>query len=54
MNWILENYTYLLEILGGLYMTATLIATVTPTGKDNTVLEKVGAFFDRIGFQLKK
>jgi len=54
MNWILENYTLLLEILGGIYVTATVLATVTPTGKDKTFLQKVGFFFDKIGIQIKK
>ena len=54
MNWIINNYNIVLEILGGFYVVATLIATITPTGKDDTFLEKVGAFFDRVGVQLKK
>lgn len=53
MNWIAQNYEAVLQALGAVYVAATLIATLTPTGKDNTILEKIGAFFDRIGIQLK-
>lgn len=54
MNWLTENYDTILQILGGIYVIATLIATLTPTGKDDTILAKIGNFFDRIGIQLKK
>lgn len=54
MNWIANNYQAVLEVLGAVYVAATLIATLTPTGKDDTILQKIGAFFDRIGIQLKK
>jgi len=54
MTWITENYTAVLQALGAVYLAATIIATLTPTGKDDTFLAKVGAFFDRIGIQLKK
>ena len=43
----------ILEILGAIYAIATIIATVTPTDKDNTFLEKVGKLADRIGLKIK-
>lgn len=54
MNWLLEHYKLITSLIGSLYVVATAIAALTPTGKDNTWLEKVGAFFDRVGFQIKK
>lgn len=54
IQWITENFETVLAILGAVYALATLIASLTPTGKDDTVLEKIGAFADRIGLQLKK
>jgi len=54
MNWIIGNYEVVLKMIGSFYITATLIATLTPTGKDDTFLEKVGAFFDRVGLKIKK
>ena len=53
MNWLLENWTNILTILGGIYATATAIAVVTPSDKDNTFIEKVGAWADRIGLKIK-
>ena len=53
MNWITENYDTVLQILGAVYLVATLVATLTPTDKDNTFLAKVGKWADRIGLKLK-
>jgi|AntAceMinimDraft_6_1070360.scaffolds.fasta_scaffold08582_5 hypothetical protein len=53
ITWITENWTTILAALGGVYGVATVIATLTPTGKDDSFLAKVGAIADRIGLQLK-
>lgn len=36
-----------------IYAGATILATLTPTTKDDDFLSKIGRFFDRIGLQLK-
>ncbi len=43
----------ILAILGALYALVTAIAVVTPTDKDDTFLEKVGKWADKIGFKIK-
>jgi hypothetical protein len=53
MNWITENYVTLLAVLGSLYGVASLVATLTPSDKDDSFLEKVGKWADRIGLNLK-
>jgi hypothetical protein len=50
IEYITSNWETVLVSVWGIL---TAIATVTPTGKDNTWLEKVGAFADRFGIQLK-
>lgn len=53
LAWILANKDGLLGAVGAFYVFATAVATVTPTGKDDTIVGKLGAFFDRVGLQLK-
>jgi len=53
MNWITENWNNILAALGAVYTAATLIALLTPTDKDDTFLDKVGKWADRIGLKLK-
>mgnify|MGYP003110377646 CR=1 FL=1 len=48
-----ETVAAVTSILGALYALATAIAAVTPSDKDNTFLEKVGKWADRIGFKVK-
>lgn len=53
MEWLQNNWDTILQIAGGVYLVATLIATLTPTTKDNDWLSKIGRLFDRIGLQIK-
>lgn len=53
MNWLIENWETILQILGSFYAVASLIATLTPSDKDNTALEKIGKIADRFGLKLK-
>lgn len=53
IQWIMANSESLLAVLGAFYALATAIALITPTDKDNTVLDKIGAFFDKVGWKIK-
>lgn len=53
IQWIQTNLQTILAILGGVYAVATAIAVLTPSDKDNTVLEKIGNWADKIGLKLK-
>jgi hypothetical protein len=46
MNWILEHWADLLAIYGGLVAVATVIVKLTPSTKDNEILDKIIKFFD--------
>lgn len=50
MNWIIQNYE---TVLIGAYLIASGIAWITPSGKDDTLIQKIGNWADRIGFDLK-
>lgn len=53
INWIQANWDNILAVLGAFYVFATAVAAITPTDKDDTWLEKIGAIADRLGFKLK-
>lgn len=53
MNYILQNWTNILTVLGAIYAAASAIALITPSNKDNTWLEKIGNWADRIGLNIK-
>lgn len=56
LDQLIENYPILTKILicvGAFYKAATAIALITPTDKDNTFLEKVGKWADKVGFKIK-
>ena len=49
MNWIIEHFKDVLEIIGAVVSLATLIVALTPTQKDDNVLAKVIKFLSVIG-----
>lgn len=53
MNWLTENYEGILKALGAFYIFASTVALITPTDKDNSFLDKVGKWADKIGFKIK-
>ena len=53
IEWIQAHWKDILAILGALWGVATTIAMMTPTDKDDTWLEKIGKWADKIGIKLK-
>jgi hypothetical protein len=53
MEWLGNNWKTIVECVGYFYLGATILATLTPTDKDNTLLEKIGSLLDKIGWKLK-
>ena len=49
MNWIIEHYKDVLEVIGAVVSLATLIVALTPTQKDDAVLAKVIKFLAAFG-----
>lgn len=41
MSWITEHWKDILAVIGGIVTVASLIVKLTPTQKDDTVLEKI-------------
>ncbi len=54
MDYIINNYKEIIESIGYIYIGLTILASITPSNKDNTFLEKVGKLLDRLGCKLKK
>lgn len=53
MQWLIDNKEGILAAVGAVYTLASIIAAMTPSDKDDTVLGKIGAIADRIGLNLK-
>jgi len=48
-----ETVQNILKWLAALIVVATAIAAVTPSGKDDTILQKIGDFADKVGIDIK-
>jgi len=53
MNWITENFTNIMAIVGAVIVLARIIVKITPTPKDDSILEKVVGFLKAVGLQIK-
>ena len=53
MNWITENFTNIMAIVGAVIVVARIIVKLTPTPADDSILEKVVNFLKAIGLQIK-
>lgn len=47
MTWIIEHWADILAIYGGLVAISTVIVKLTPSTKDNEILDKIIKFFDK-------
>ena len=47
MTWIAEHWADLLAIYGGIVAVATVIVRLTPSTKDNEILDKIIKFLDK-------
>jgi len=43
----------IMAIIGIVYGAITAIGLITPSNRDNTIIEKIGKIADRIGFNIK-
>ena len=46
MTWIIEHYVDVLAIYGAVVALSTAIVKLTPSTKDNEILDKIIKFFD--------
>lgn len=54
MNWITENFTNIMAIVGAVIVLARIIVKLTPTPNDDSILEKVVAFLKAVGLHIDK
>jgi len=54
MNWITENFTTIMAIIGAVIVLARIIVKLTPTPNDDSILEKVVGFLKAIGLHIDK
>lgn len=47
ISWISEHWSDILAIYGGTVAVSTVIVKLTPSTKDNEILEKIIKFFDK-------
>ena len=50
MDFFMSNIEKIIGILGCLYLIFSVVATLTPTKKDDKILSKIGRIFDKLGF----
>ena len=54
MNWITENFTNIMAVVGAVIVLARVIVKLTPTPADDTWLEKIVNFLETLGLHLDK
>ena len=54
MTWIIEHWTDLLAIYGAVVALSTTIVAITPSTKDNEILDKIIKFFDKFSTAFTK
>lgn len=47
ISWIIEHWTDILAIYGGVVAISTTIVKLTPSTKDNEILDKIIKFLDK-------
>jgi hypothetical protein len=53
MNWLLEHWREVVEIIGGVVIVARLIVKLTPTPADDSVLERVVNTLKHVGLHIE-
>lgn len=53
MDWIRVNWKELVAIVGGVVLVARIVVKLTPTPKDDSILEKIVAFLKAVGLHIK-
>jgi len=53
MDWLIDNWQNLVAAVGGLVIAARIIVILTPTPKDNKVVENIVRFLKQIGLHVK-
>ena len=54
MNWITENFTTIMAIVGAVIVLARIVVKLTPTPADDSVLEKIVSVLKALGLHIDK
>lgn len=52
-NWITSNWTEIVAALGAIVIAARVVVKLTPTPKDDSVLEKIVNLLKSVGLHIK-
>lgn len=53
MNWITQNFTEIMAVVGAVIVLARIIVKLTPSPADDSVLEKIVSFLKTLGLHIK-
>lgn len=54
MMWIIQHWSDILALYGGIVAISTTIVKLTPSTKDNEILDKIIRFFDKFSTAFTK
>ena len=54
IQFVVKNHTEIIALIGGIVIVARIIVKLTPTPKDDSVLEKVVGFLKHLGLHIDK
>ena len=52
MNWITQNFTTIMAVVGAVVVLARIVVKLTPTPTDDSVLEKIVSVLKTLGLHL--
>ena len=53
MDYIIEHWSDIIEIIGGVIVAASVIVKLTPSAKDNIILKKIRAILELLALTPK-
>jgi hypothetical protein len=54
IQFVVKNHTEIIALIGGIVIAARVIVKLTPTPKDDSILEKVVGFLKHLGLHIDK
>lgn len=54
MNWLTDNFTNIMAVVGAVIVLARIVVKLTPTPQDDSVLEKIVDFLKALGLHIDK
>ena len=54
IQFVVKNHTEIIALIGGIVIAARVVVKLTPTPKDDSILEKVVGFLKHLGLHIDK